>query len=258
MADITQYNQGEVDDSGKVNWRVGEGGVAPGSQSIYKSSSVPLTELGNRKVVGDRVFRYAKAGGAIAVGEVHQQQNVEAKHIAVTLGGAAVVGGKTLTIFASTAIAANQFVEGTIHCESGTGQGHMYRIQAHGAISSGATGTISLYDSIISTMPVTDLVTLLPNMYLNVIQQTGTAQAPAGVSPIAATTSDYFWMQTWGPTVIKNSAGGPTIGTPALIGLTGAVQAYAASTNRADVSIGYAMYTATASDYGMVFLTIAP
>lgn len=64
MSDITVRDQGEVDDCGLVNWRGDQVAVPQGGQSIYKTSSIPLAKFGARKVVGDRVFRYALASGS--------------------------------------------------------------------------------------------------------------------------------------------------------------------------------------------------
>ena len=55
MAKITGFQDGSVNDSGKVNWR-GDQTTAPNAQSIYNASQVQLAELGARMVVGDRVL----------------------------------------------------------------------------------------------------------------------------------------------------------------------------------------------------------
>ena len=86
MADITAYNQGEVADEGLQNWRGDQATLAPGSQSIYKSSTVKLAALGSRKVVGDRVFRYARAGGAIGAGDMTGINVTETKQLRATRG----------------------------------------------------------------------------------------------------------------------------------------------------------------------------
>ena len=51
MADITVRNQGNVDGSGKVNWRGDQVSAPQGGQSIYESSSIQLAQLGARKIV---------------------------------------------------------------------------------------------------------------------------------------------------------------------------------------------------------------
>lgn len=257
MADITDRNQGEVETSSKVNWR-GDQQVVPNEQSVYKTSSIALDDLGKRKVVGDRVFRYAQAGDAVTGGMlVGLSTSNDAKHIAVTAGAVSITGAKTLTLYASTAIASNFFAEGYVHVESGSneGNGTMFRVKSHGAISSGTTGIFYLYDEVTSYIDTADLITLTPNMYKGVGINSGITTPCIGAAPISATTGDYFWVQTWGPAVIKGSATPPTVGEVVCVGNTGAVQAPVATTG---IPIGICLYTATAGDSGLHFLQIAP
>src|SRR3990167_4865156 len=113
MADITALHSGAVNDGGKVNWR-GDQVSAPNAQSIYKSSSVQLAELGSRLVVGDRVFRYAQIGAVVAnIGDV--MQTALTPRIPTTGGGTSASGGRQF-IFYNTGSAStlNQYAEGTL------------------------------------------------------------------------------------------------------------------------------------------------
>ena len=111
MADITSLNQGEVENSGKVNWR-GDQQTVPNEQSVYKTSSVKLAELGSRKVVGDRVFRYAKAKNTVAAALIASATAHDAKWLKTTIGTDWVVGARVVGLYASTNISADQFAEG--------------------------------------------------------------------------------------------------------------------------------------------------
>jgi len=165
MADITVRNQGEVDDSGKVNWRGDQVTVPQGGQSIYKSSTVQLAQLGSRKVVGDRVFRYARAGLAVTAGKF---QKTDKGILKETIAGATgTVGDKTFVYSAANTIGANSFAEGYLLCNSGaalTG-GNVYRIKSHSDISSAGTGTLTLYDPLVVAVTASAEYSIVGNQY---------------------------------------------------------------------------------------------
>ena len=254
MADITVRNQGEVDDSGKVNWRGDQVSLTPGDQSIYKSSSVKLADLGSRKVVGDRVFRYARAGGAIGAGDLTGLN--APSQILVTGGAADPADGKLFTFYFATANAAGIYDDGLIISQSGTAanMGYAYRVKTQPVVTATTNGSLVLYDPLKRAVNVTDKWSLFANPYSNLLENTSGTQAPMGICPIAVTTNDYFWLQTWGPAAAKCAA----VATPGLkvvAGNTGEVKAPVATTGG---QIGFAMAICTASQRGLILLEIAP
>lgn len=260
MADITVRNQGEVEDSGKVNWRGDQVAAPQGGQSIYKTSSVQLAQLGSRKVVGDRVFRYALASGAAGSGDLCETKATQLD--SVTAGGTDPADGKTFTWYAATTIGSGDYSEGYLSCQSGTAAnlGQFYRVRTHGAIAKTTNGTLYLYDTLDLVENVTDEWTLTQNPYKSVIEcTTGAASIPVGVAPVAVTSSDYFWLQTWGPAMVK--AGTAAAKGEALIAdVTGQVynQKISSAGGQVFAVVGYAMQLNTASEYALAFLTIAP
>lgn len=258
MADITDRYQGEIEPSGKVNWRGDQVAVPQGGQSIYKTSTVQLADLGSRKVVGDRVFRYTLAAGAIGAGDVAQYGGEQL--INVTAGGTDPAGGKVFTWYAATAMSANTYAEGYLVSQSGTAtnMGFMYRVKSHPAITATTNGTLTLYDELVLQPNVTDNWSLHMNLYKNVTEMTAGTAPGIGVVPIAVTSADYFWLQTWGPAAVKCAAN--TAGASCQVAATGQVglpiEATTAGSERA--IIGNALHTLTASERGLVFLTIAP
>jgi hypothetical protein len=257
MADITSRYQGNVDDSDQVNWRGDQVAAPQGGQSIYDSSSIKLTELGSRKVVGDRVFRYALASGAIGAGDVAESQPETL--LLVTGGAANPAGGKQFTWYAATAMSKDTYEDGMLICGSGTAAnlGYAYKVKSHPAITATTNGTLTLYDPLKKAVNVTDTWTLQQNMYRNCIEcTTGDAHHPVGVAPIAVTSGDYFWLQTWGPAGVKCGAGA----TGAVCAdVTGQVIAYNSTfAQSANAPVGNATMDITASQYGIVYLTIAP
>lgn len=258
MADITGFTQGEVDDSGKVNWRGDQVTVTPGGQSIYKSSSVQLAQLGARKVVGDRVFRYALAAGTIEAGNVAEWGGEALKE--TTAGATGTAGDRTFTWYAATAMSANTYAEGYLMCNSGAAStaGSMYRIKSHDAIAKTSTGTLYLYDPLAVAITASAEYTVVQNLYKVAVEcTTGAGHVMIGVSPIRVVSGDYFWLQTWGPAGCKASA--LSAGNEVMGDDTGEAAVYtSAAADAAATPIGQAMQAVSASEYGVVFLRIAP
>ena len=262
MADITAFASGDVNDSGKVNWR-GDQVTVPIAQSIYKSSSVQLAELGSRVVVGDRVFRYAQIGGVVArVGDV--MQSALLPRIPTTGGGTSPAGGRTFVFYnTGSASTLDQYAEGTLHCVSGTvdNMGQMYRIRSHASAADGTNVTLTLYDPLLTVENVTDLWQIVRNPYKLVTQCTaglGAVHTP-GVLVCIATTNDYVWLQTWGPCAVKAQTSALAAG-PLYAAATGAAVGFIATgTGGAIYSpIGIALTVPVASDRALAFLQIAP
>jgi len=253
MADITSYYQGNVEPSGKVNWRGDQVSVPQGGQSIYETSSVKLTDLGSRKVVGDRVFRYAQAAGAIGAGDLAQYGGTQL--INVTAGDTNPAGGKIFTWYAATTIGKDDYAEGYLISQSGTAanMGFIYRVKSHDAIATTTKGDLTLYDELVRQPNTADKWSLHMNLYKNVTEMTAGTAPAVGVAPVAVTSGDYFWIQTWGPACVKCAAVG--VGQKVVAGDTGEVKAPVATTG---AQVGYALQTLTASERGLVFLTIAP
>jgi hypothetical protein len=255
MSDITALLGGEVNDSGKVNWR-GDQVSAPIGQSIYKTSSVKLAELGARVVVGDRVFRYSLAAGAINAGDLAQQSGTQL--LSVTAGDTNPAGGKVFSFYFATSNSADVYTEGTLFSQSGTAanMGHMYRIKSQPVVATTSTAALTLYDPLVKAVNVTDKWSIQENPYKNVTQMTAGTAPPVGVAPILVTSADYFWAQTWGPAAVKSAAA--VNGENVHAQNTGQVVGIVGTTASGAVIVGWSMQTFTASERGLTFLTIAP
>lgn len=270
MADITVRNQGNVSDEGKVNWRGDQVSLTPGDQSIYETSTVQLCDLGSRKVVGDRVFRYAQAGGGvtIAAGDLVQVSPAASAngclgavsgYISVTAGTVNQSGGKVFLYYFATSAAADLFAEGYLYSQSGTAanMGQMYRIKSHASVADTTKTSLFLYDPLTLTSNVTDKWSLAFNKYKSVTRATAQTSIAAGVCPVSVTTGDYFWLQTWGPVNVKAGVG-VTTGMSVAMGVTGQVEGVTVVTGSVNAPIAWAMQTLTVSERGLVWLTIAP
>lgn len=223
MADITVRQQGEVSDEGKVNWRGDQVTLPQGGQSVYKSSSIQLAQLGSRKVVGDRVFRYMHAGGAIKARQGISQGGADttgAGTMITVTGGTAPAGGRRILIDNDGAGTCdkNEFAEGYIGIDHGTAHtggtnagGYMYRIKSHPAMVASTSVYFQLYDPLVNAVESTDFAILYQNLYYQALVNTATGELPIGVCPVNVVSGDYFWGQTWGPCYV-NAASAMAIG----------------------------------------------
>lgn len=270
MATISSIQSGNVpDQEGKVNWRGDQVTIQQGGQSINDSSTVQLADLGSRKVVGDRVFRYAQLGPLATVpGQVLQFPASSVKgfcELLATAGNTDASTGKTFTFYCATSHAADFFAEGYIIAQSGTAAnlGAVYRVKTHGSVADATNIALTLYDGLQKVPNVADKWSIYRNPYKLVTQNTAGTVASAGILSCPATTNDYVWIQTWGPCAVQAQtvAGGVVVGNQFGPAATGAVVGYIATgTGGTPVNnIGEYLYPApVASECSMAFIRIAP
>lgn len=270
MADITQRNQGEMGGEGKVNWRGDQVALTPGDQSIYKSSTIQLAQLGARKVVGDRVFRYARAGltpiqccmVCAPLGTGGTGGATGGNYINISTSGTGAAGSYVIDVTnPDLAMGVNDFAEGYILVKTGADQtegGYLYRIKNNDAIAISASGQITLYDPLLVAITVTDPMQVVQNLYMDVGSATA-ANAVVGVAPISVTTNDYFWLQTWGPAAVQAMSAMSVCGGPVFADTGGAVQQGASAAGDDASLVGMNLTTCPAvSQSCVVFVTIAP
>lgn len=185
-------------------WGVPE--VVPATINPFVTGgSTQLYPLGTQLWYGDRKFAYAKAGAsALAVGILYQSVVPLAGRINETIGTAAAEAttiGFTPAVAVTDDVTANEFADGYLHINDVTGEGHMYRIKSHPAITGGTSGTLTLYDPIVvATVSGTSEGTIIHNRFRNVIIHASPQTAMlAGVAVCTVTASDYCWLQVKGP-----------------------------------------------------------
>lgn len=232
------------------------------AQGIYEESATALHRVGERLQLGDgRVFYYAKNGAvALTPGTLLVEQDQTALHINLSCAAAAI-GDKEVTVtLGATAATANEYAEGYLSVNDGTGEGHIYKIKSHPAADASATLKVKLYDGINVALvaSATSEVSLLHNPYYGVIISVADqANCPVGVAVIATTAAYYCWVQTWGvANVLADEAVAQgdecTIGTS----VVGAVEAVdAVGEPRVGISMCGAMVD---TEYKPVMLQIMP
>ena len=243
----------------------------PVNQSIYETSTTQKTKLGARLAVGDRVYRYAVLGASanVTAGDLLcATQPVASHQSGLCTVAAATTGAVKLTVTVGVAATKDQYADGYLSIASAAlaGGGAIYKIKANAAIGSAAAGVVELYDSIPSSVGAGP-VSLIPSQYKNVFVGSAGLDIPVGVAPIAVTTGEYFWLQTWGPASAKHegntaAAAGLTLGTLGgvvafSLGETLGATGYAVTATK--ILIGKNIHlAATATQCNPVMLMIAP
>jgi hypothetical protein len=228
----------------------------------WSSSSTQAHPLGTRAITKDgRVFRYCQAGGADTVaGKVYQSAAPIANHLANT-PPAVAIGATSFTYTpGATAGAANLYAEGYLQVDTTPGEGYTYSVSGHDAIASSTAFTLFLNDPIQIALTTSSRVGLVHNAYKNVIINPTTATAAvAGVAPYITTTTQYGWLQTWGPcSTLINGTPGVGIGVVISATTAGAVDVAAVAAEINVRIIGHMMQVGVSTKYNFVNLHIAP
>lgn len=233
-------------------------GVTMANQSIYEESETQKHKLGERLVLGDRVFRYCKNGAvALAAGKMTQGAAPVANHknIAWASGGAVNQKKVTLTLGATLATK-NQYADGTLHVNDATGEGQTYRIKSHPAADSAATLEVTLKDDIIVALVSGSEATLTKNKYdsLVIAPSGGLTSVVVGVPLVAVTAAYYFWACTKGPCAVLTQ-GTVVIGQNAGLGGT-ADGAAGPVTPAATDTWGRVMQVNASTEYSLIDLML--
>jgi hypothetical protein len=240
-------------------------GVTMPGQDIYEQSISQIHRIGERLVIGDRVFRYASAGGALNPGSLLAS---------ATLGGAlttaqvdlvvaaATAGDTTLTVTTgTTAQPKDRFKDGYVTVVSDTvahGAGQSFKIKSHPAQTAAGAIVLTLYDAIPFAITADCRVSMTANLWARVIETpvTTATGTPCGVPLVAVTSGYFFWCQTWGPCSLK--VAGTVVCDSVLRRSLTAASADIGGANDLTAQIGLAIENGSSSDWPLSFLQIAP
>jgi hypothetical protein len=204
---------------------VGENGQAVG-QKLFSSSADQVHELGFKATYGGRIFRYAKAGELLVVGNALQAAVEDTDHDDITCRATAI-GATSLLITTgsgSGALDANEYQEGYAVIDTTAGLGYTYTIKDHAAIAASTAGALNLVESesVQVALDTNSRITLVKNPWKGVIQlpaTTLTGRVAGGcIYPIAS--GEFGWIQTGGLGAALIS-GTPGNGQPITVSGTG-------------------------------------
>ena len=248
------------------------GSVLLNQGDIYKQTSDKRYPLGTRGYTRDsRIFHYAEnSSTAITLIGALCQCAVEPDagkwSYDLPIDNIPTSNSSSILITATTISAtAGYFEDGYLYINDGDGLGQMVQIKTLGTMASGATATeVRFYgdDKLITAVTTASVLGIVPNTYKDIIIKPATLiTAPiAGVNPIAVSSDNFFWLQTWGPAPITVSAA-LDLNYPVICDSAkeAGVQKMSTATEMLDqVKVGMCMSVAQGgSDAALVFLQIA-
>jgi len=204
------------------------GTISPQGQG----TSTQQVSLGTRyEDAFGRTYHYAYAAAAVARGKIGVAAAVVAAHDNMNFAVAPAVGDKIVKVtLDSGAVTADQYKDGWLVVQDGTGEGRAYKVEGNDAQTS-TTGTAVVYlaEAIDTAGALSEAnVDLIYNKYDN-IRVADTNQTfipvgvPNGVGGLGA--SEYGYIQTWGPCAVYQDEATAALGEDMTLGAgTGAGQ----------------------------------
>lgn len=218
-----------------------------------------------------RVYKYCLANGAITAGKLTSggsNLTIAAHDMDLLTTTAAAIGDKTYTVTLGATLATeNQYQDGYLYVNDGTGEGQIFAIESHPAADASASLTVTFAGSeavTTATVATTSLCGLIPNPYgdVELFDNDDIDGPPIGVPNVDVADNEFFWCQGWGyAAVLLGSASG--LGVPLgadLGGVDGSLTLADVSGDQDTVSAQIAWgagVNAADTDYGFVFLTIS-
>jgi hypothetical protein len=182
----------------------------------FSNSSTALHKVGARGVDKQgRVYRYVLAGAAdLVAGNVVQAPAIVPNHLANTPPAVAAGAASFTYTPGATAGAANLYENGFLQVDTTPGNGYMYGVDSHAAITSATAFTLNMRtdDPVQVALTTSSRVGLVPSLFRGVIQcpVTTATGVVVGVATYPITAAQYGWILTWGPAAVLIN------GTPAL------------------------------------------
>lgn len=227
------------------------------AQGLWEQSATQKEVLGMLRIEPDgRKFRYAKAGEALAVGKMSYMAAAAANHVNCSVAAAAIGDREVTVTVGATAVTENQYKDGYLHVNDGTGEGHAYAIESNTACDASSTTTVKLKDPIVVALvaSATTEVSLIPNLWSSITQSTTEESGSAGIPLKAITSAYYFWIQTGGQAICLGS---DSSGLGTLLSHDATEGAVAVQADYTKGLVGFVVSTAQVSgEYKPIMLTI--
>lgn len=227
---------------------------------VYKQTNYQMHDLGALGMAenGD-LYRYAKLAADVSAGYLLVSKGREANHQNVALSAAAAVGDtKVIPTVGATAVDANEYDEGWLVFSDVSPEGEAYKIVSHEANAGSLATDINLDRPLLAAASVLSEVTLVRNPWNEPAVSQLIAERAAGVTMTDwdVSVADYGWLKTRGVQPVLVDTAGITVGMIACISdqVNGAVGVK--SDMDAEVPVGQAMQTGTATEFNPIYLEI--
>ncbi|KKM68596.1 hypothetical protein LCGC14_1459290 [marine sediment metagenome] len=231
-----------------------------------QGTSSALVSIGTRhEDAFGRVFYYSKCTTAIGRGKAGVAAATITNHDNLSFQTAPAVGDQSVKVtLGGTAATAEQYKDGWLVNQDGTGEGRIYRIEGHEAQTS-TTGVLEVFlaDRIDIVMAISETnVDLNYNKYDELRPQDSTTQTfiPVGVPMMVGGlgASEFGYIQTWGPCAVWQDEATANLGEQLTFGAgtgTGQLEGRDAVTEPLFAVSGPA--ASVADEYQLVYITIS-
>lgn len=203
-----------------------------------------------------RCFRFAQVGAvSLVAGQLQQSAAIIANHQSLVPTVVQAIGSNVITVtLGATAATANQYADGYVITQTGTGLGQTLQIKSHPAANASAVLTLTLSDVIQTATDLTTTVSLIPNPYMNIIVAPTTAtNAPVGVALYNSPATAFTWIQTHGTVATLASA---TIAAGASVSRSAATAGAVITSVAGAAIVGNVVQAGASAAYNGVFLVI--
>lgn len=227
------------------------------------SSTQGSEQLGELRTTSDgRAYRYGLngtgSGTALAPGKLAQVATAVGNHVNRT-GVTTTVGQATVTFaVGGTLVSANQYAQGYLVVNAGTGAGQALAVSGNTAAASSGSPTVNLADEIIvATLASDSKFSLHPHPYSALIINSATLGAgAAGVPTVSVPDANYAWFQVTGVCSVLSDVGAAAIGAPITYSDDTAGAVGPAETDAVGAPLGYALILGVSAEYRPVYLEI--
>jgi hypothetical protein len=225
--------------------------------------STRLVELGHRLIqdTTDRAWHYSRDGGSgLVKGKLDVSATQDAQRVGLSFAVAPAAGDKKVKVTIGTGNAsANDYQDGWLVVQSGTGAGDYYPIEGHPPITASTAGYFYLKEPIRTAGALAETnVDLIKNRWDDVVISVADQADPVvGVANVTVTASYYAWLQTWGACSVlqdETTAAGSSIVTGT--GTVGAVEAFDYNSGERQIGV-MGPKVAVDGGYQLVWLEIA-
>lgn len=206
------------------------------SQTLHEVSTTQKEIMGMLRIEPDgRKFRYAQAGSgaALSAGKIGILVGATAHHVNVSVAAAVAIGATEVSVtVGATAVTVDQYKDGYLQVNDGTGQGYSYLIAGNTACALSTTTVVTLREPVRVALvaSATSEVSLIPNPWKGVTESATSESGPAGIPLVAVAASGYYWCQTGGVAICL-AEGTDALGTTLELGAgAGAVKVQAGYT----------------------------
>jgi hypothetical protein len=254
-------------ENGPIGFVVGKHSSPHATVDPYAQGTTQLWPLGTRLVYGDRQFVYARMGASVTAGKLVQaavHQGADHLDMDITTGDVPAIGDYRISLETNgTDLTKDQYADGYIYVNDGTGEGQLMKIKSHAAHSHSGDPTcvFTLYDPVTVALVAggTSKVTIHQNKHYKVVLAThAETSALVGVTVRNSTDDNFAWLQVSGPAAVL-TRGTVVVGNNvirAVASVNGAVQADPANIGAVATSVGEVMVVNVDTDYSLIDLRI--